>query len=148
MDGVEAEQENFRQCEAAVAHPIDGRVGTASTGNCVCVCMCVRVCCVCVCPVLDELHAAKEKLKQVSASEEGKLEPGLNGCQCVSRADMAVPLQYEESHQRALFEKCMGLEFRVTEGVSWPCPQAHYCSVVSRRQGNVSGLPVPGPPCP
>ena len=29
---------------------------------------------------------------------------------------MHVPVQYEESVQKKLFEKCMGLEFKLTQG--------------------------------
>ena len=31
-------------------------------------------------------------------------------------AEVHVPVQYEESVQKKLFEKCMGLEFKITEG--------------------------------
>ena len=31
-------------------------------------------------------------------------------------AEVHVPVQYEESAQKKLFEKCMGLEFKITEG--------------------------------
>ena len=31
-------------------------------------------------------------------------------------AEAHVPVQYKESAQKKLFEKCMGLEFKITEG--------------------------------
>lgn len=49
--------------------------------------------------LFDELSEAKEQLKHISAKYE----------------ELQGPLQYDDSKQKALFEKCMGLEFRLTE---------------------------------
>jgi len=51
--------------------------------------------------VFGELREAHRLLKEVSSEYE----------------ELHVPVQYEESAQKKLFEKCMGLQFRITEGM-------------------------------
>ena len=61
--------------------------------------MCVCVC-VCVCfTVYDELKLRKEELSQLEERHK----------------QLSAPLQYSDSKEKKLFDKCMGLEFRLTE---------------------------------
>ena len=59
-------------------------------------CMCV---CVCVCTVVGKLKSQKEKLNELDKRYD----------------ELSEPLEYSDSKQKKLFEKCMGLQFRLTE---------------------------------